>query len=125
MNPNSDIEWLYIPRKEGDRRLMSAEFLLLAVRGFENYLKISHELLFTAAHKMDGDFEAQNVERVTVLWKYYKGKWHYKLTEEKLHSQFLHQTETIGGHERWLWVKDGFLKRETVKKSYLKHKRRP
>lgn len=107
VNPNSDIEWLYIPRKEGDRRLMRAEFSLLAIRGFENYLKISYGVLLTAAHKMDGDFEVRNVERVPVLEKYYKEKWHYKLTEEKLHSQFLQQTETIGGNESWLWVKDG------------------
>ena len=49
-HPKSDIDRLYIPRKEGGRGLISTEDCVeLAIRGFELYVHGSEEILIQAA----------------------------------------------------------------------------
>ena len=57
MHPKSDVERLYIPRKEGGRGLIFIEDCVeLAIRGSEVYVHGSEEILVEAARrdKIDG-----------------------------------------------------------------------
>ena len=57
MHPKSDVDRLYIPRKEGGRGLISIEDCVeLAIRGLEVYVHGSEERLIQAARgdKIDG-----------------------------------------------------------------------
>ena len=63
LHPKSDIDRLYIPRKEGRRGLISInDFVELAIRGLEVYVHGCEERLIQAARgdKIDG-LEAANV----------------------------------------------------------------
>ena len=35
------------------------------------------------------------------------------LKQKKLHGQFFNQIEEVAGEEKWLWVRDGSIKRKT------------
>ena len=35
------------------------------------------------------------------------------LKQKKLHGQFFNQIEEVAGEEKWLWLRDGSIKRET------------
>ena len=35
------------------------------------------------------------------------------MLKQKLHGQFSNQTEEVVGEEKWLWLRDGSIKRET------------
>ena len=57
LHPKSDVDRLYIPRKEGGRGLISIEDCIeLAIRGLEVYVHESEERLIQAARgdKIDG-----------------------------------------------------------------------
>ena len=62
LHPKSDVNRLYIPRKEGGRGLISTEDCVeLAIRGLEVYVHGSEERLIQAARdKIDG-LEAASV----------------------------------------------------------------
>ena len=63
LHPKSDVDRLYIPRKEGGRGLTSIEnYVELATRGLEVYVHGSEERLIQAARgdKIDG-LEAASV----------------------------------------------------------------
>ena len=63
LHPKSDVDRLYIPRKEGGRGLISIEDCVeLAIRGLEVYVHRSEERLIQAARgdKID-DLEAASV----------------------------------------------------------------
>ena len=36
------------------------------------------------------------------------------LKQKKLHGQFFNQTEEVAGGEKWLWLRDRSIKRETI-----------
>ena len=66
LHPKSDVDRLYIPRKEGGRGLISIEDCAeLAVRGLEVHVYGSEERLIQAARgdKMDGLQAASVFER--------------------------------------------------------------
>lgn len=111
LNPTSDVDRLHIPRKKGDRGLRRVEEAVLwSVGWLENYVKISTEFLLAGARRVDGGLKAWNI----VAKNRHKQKLHGNLKVKKLHGQFFSQrTETITERERWLWVKDAFLKRES------------
>ena len=71
LHPKSDVDRLYIPRKEGGRGLISIEDCVeLAIRGLEVYVHGSEERLIQAARgdKIDG------LEAASVLKRSKKGK---------------------------------------------------
>ena len=35
------------------------------------------------------------------------------MKQKKLHGQFFNQIEEVAGEEKWLWLRDGSIKRET------------
>ena len=81
--------------------------------GSENYLKESKERLLTAARSVDVDLiepfrkttieaKKQTKEERTISWE-----------EKMLHGQFVRQTKVVGNQDRWQWLRDGTLKRQT------------
>ena len=112
LHPKSDVDRLYLPRKEGGRGLISIEdTVAVAVAGLESYVKESTESLLTAARLVDGDLS--DVVPPKDVKKQRKSKRMEKWKKKKLHGQFVRETEDIGGEKRWIWLKDGSIKRET------------
>ena len=71
LHPKSDVDRLYIPRKEGGRGLISIEDCVeLAIRGLEVYVHGSEERLIQAAR---GD-KTDGLEAVSVLKRSKKEK---------------------------------------------------
>ena len=90
LHPKSDVERLYIPRKEGERGLISIEDCTeLAIRGLEVYVHGSEERLIQAARgdKIDG------LEAPSVLKRSKKEKRLEDWKEKVLHAQYLRQTK--------------------------------
>ena len=91
-HPKSDVDRLYIPRKEGGGGLISREDCVeLAVRGLEVYVDRSEERLIQAARedKIDG------LEAASVLKRPKKEKILEDWEEKVLHGQYLRQTKEV------------------------------
>ena len=90
LHPESDVDRLYIPRKEGGRGLISIEDCVeLAIRGLEVYVRGSEERLIQAARgdKVDG------LEAASVLKRSKKEKRFEDWEEKVLHGQYFGQTK--------------------------------
>ena len=110
LHPKSDVDRLYIPRKEGGRGLISIENCAeSAIRGLEVYVHGSEERLMQAARdgKIDG------LEAASVLKRSKKKKRLEDWEEKALHGQYLKQTEEVRSDQCWTWLQNGDLKRET------------
>ena len=110
LHPKSDVDRLYIPRKEGGRGLISIKDCVeLAIRGLEVYVHGCEERLIQAARgdKID-DLEAASVLKRSKIEKRVKG-WE----EKALHGQYLRQTKEVRSDQCWAWLQNGDLKRET------------
>ena len=86
----SDVERLFIPRKEGERGLISIEDSIeLALRGLEVYVYGSEDGMIYAARgdKIDG------LEAASVLKRSKKGKRLEDWEKKVLHGQCLRQTK--------------------------------
>ena len=109
-HPKSDVDRLYIPRKEGGRGLISIKDCVeLAIRGLEVYVHGCEERLIQAARgdKIDG-LDAASVLKRSKIEKRLKD-WEEKV----LHGQYLRQTEEVRSDQCWAWLQNGGLKRET------------
>ena len=92
LHPKSDVDRLYIPRKEGGRALISIEDCVeLAIRGFEVYVHGSEERLIQAARgdKIDG------LEAAHFLKRSKKEKRSEDWEEKVLHGQYLRQDKEV------------------------------
>ena len=110
LQPKSDVDRLYIPRKEEGRGLISIEDCVeLAIRGLEVYVHGSEERLIQAARgdKIDG------LEAESVLKRSKKEKRLQDWEEEVLYGQYLWQTEEVTSDQCWAWPQNRDLKRET------------
>ena len=108
--PKSDVDRLYIPRKERGRGLISLEDCVeLAIRGLEVYVHRSEERLIQAVggDKIDG------LEAASVLKRSKKEKRLEDWEEKALHGQYLRQTKEVRRDQCWAWLQNGVLKRET------------
>ena len=97
LHPTSDVDRLYIPRKEGGRGLISIEDCVeLAIRGLEVYVHGSEERLIQAptGDKIDG-LEAASVLKRSKIEKRLED-W-----EKVLHGQYLKQTKEVKSDQRW------------------------
>ena len=106
----SDVDILYIPRKEGGRGLISTEDCVeLAMRGLEVYVHGSAERLIQAARgdKIDGP------EAVSILKRSKKEKRLEDWEEKILHGQYFRQTKEVRSDQCWAWLQNGDLKSET------------
>ena len=100
-HPKSDVDRLYIPRKEGGRGLISIEGCVeLAIRGLEVYVHGSEERLIQAARrdKIDG------LEAASVLKRSKKAKRLEDWEEKVLYGQYLRQTEEVRSDQCWAWL---------------------
>ena len=109
LHPKSDVDRLYIPRKEGGRGLISIKDCVeLAIRGLEVYVHGCEERLIQArGDKIDG-LEATSVLKRSKIEKRLKD-WEEKV----LHGQYLRQTKEVTSDQCWAWLQNGDLKRET------------
>ena len=110
LHPKSDVDRLYIPRKEGGRVLISIEDCVeLAIRGLEVYVHESGKRLIQAARgdKIDG------LEATRFLKRSKKEKRLGDWEEKVLHGQYLRQTKEVRKEQCWAWLQNGDLKRET------------
>ena len=110
LHPTSDVDRLYIPRKEGGRGLISTEDCVeFAIKGLEVYAHGSEERLMKAARgdKIDG------LEAASVLKRSKKEKRLQDWEEKVLHGQYLRQTKKVRSDQCWAWLQNGDLKRET------------
>ena len=110
LHPKSDVDRLYIPRKEGGRGLISIEDCVeLAIRDLEVYVHGSEERLIQAARgeKIDG------LEAASGLKRSKKGKRLEYWEEKVLHAPYLRQTKEVRIDQCLAWLQNGDLKRET------------
>ena len=110
LHPKSDLDRLFIPRKEGGRGWISTENCVeLAIRGLEIYVHGSEERLIQAARgdKIDG------LEAASVLKRSKKEKRLEHWEEKVLHGRYLRQTKEVRSDHYWAWLQNGDLKRET------------
>ena len=92
LHPKSDIDRLYIPRKDRRRGLIAIEGCMeLAVRGLEVYVHGSKERLLRAARGHREDY----LEAVSVLKKAKKEKILQDWEEKALRGQYLRQTKKV------------------------------
>ena len=114
LHSKSNIDRLYIPRKECGRGLQGVnETVKVTNLGLENYLKESKERLLTAARSVDIDL-IEPIRKTLIEAKKQKKKERTISWEEKmLHGQFVRQTKEVGNQDRWQWLRNGTLKRET------------
>ena len=111
LHPRSNVDRLYLPRKEGGRGLMSAEDTVnLATIGLKRYVRESEEKLLVAAR---GDTEDEQLETENEFKRRNRQERKTNWKEKVMHGQFLRQTEDVADKDQWLWLKDGSLKRET------------
>ena len=109
LHPKSDVDRLYIPRKEGGRGLISTEDCVeLAIRGLEVYVHSSEERLIKVA---SGD--KINGLAASVLKRSKKEKILEDCEEKVLHGQYLRQTKEVRSDQCWAWLQNRDLKRET------------
>ena len=110
LHPKSDVDRLYIPRKDGVRGLIGIEDCEeLAVRGLEVYVHGSEERLIQATR---GD-RVDGLETASILKKAKKEKRLQDWEEKALHGQYLRQTKEIRSEQSWVSLQNGDLKRET------------
>ena len=100
LRPKSNVDRLYIPRKEGGRGLQGVEEAVkLTNLGLENYVKESRERLFTAARSVDIDL-IEPIRETTIEAKKQKKEERTISWEEKmLHGQFAQQTKEVGNQD--------------------------
>ena len=110
LHPKSDVNRLYVPRKKGERGLISIEDCVeLAIRGLEVYVHGSEEGLKQAArgNKIDG------LEAASVLKRSKKEVKLEDWEEKVLHGQYLRQTKEVRSDQCWAWIQNEDLKKET------------
>ena len=106
----SELDKLYIPKKEGGRSFISIEDCVeLAIRGLEVHVHGSEERLIQAARgeKRDG------LEAASVLKRSKKEKRLEDWEKKVLHGQYMRQTKEVRNDQCWAWLQNGDLKRET------------
>ena len=107
LHPKSDVDRLYVHKKEGGRVLISVEDCVeVAIRSLELYVHGSEERLMQAARgdKVDG------LEAASVLKRSKKEK-RLEDWEKVLHGQYLRQTKEVRSDHFWAWLQNGDLKR--------------
>ena len=98
LHPKSDVDRLYIPRKEGGRGLISIEDCVeFAIRGLEVYVHGSEKRLMQAARgdKIDG------LEAASILKRSKKEKRLEDWNKKVLHGQYLKQTKKGRSNQCW------------------------
>ena len=107
LHAKSDVERLYIPRKEGGRGFISIEDCVeLAIRVLKVYVHGSEKRLIQAARggKIDG------LEAASVLKRKNRKKRSEDCEKKVLNGQYLRQTKEVSSDECWAWFQNEDLK---------------
>ena len=110
LHTRSSVDWLYIPRAQRHRGLLSVKDCIELERSnLFDYAANNNERFLNAATeeiqlrtKIDGKSKEELKNERQAAWK-----------ERALHGQFLRETEEMQDQRRWQWLKAGELKRET------------
>ena len=116
LNLKSDIARIVSSRKEGGGGLISVEGTVkLTILGLERYVLTSEEGLLIAGRRVDGDYEQhlEVIESVKEFKERRRNEQSNVLKQKELHGQFFNQIEEVKGKEKWLWLRDRSVKRET------------
>ena len=99
LHPKSDVDRLYIPRKEGGRGLICIEDCVKLAIGLEVYVNGSKQRLIHAAGRDQTDgLEAARNQRKENIRRF---------------GQYLRQTKEVSSHQCLAWLQNRDLKRET------------
>ena len=111
LHPKSNVDRFYLPRKDGGRGLLGVDDAVpIASASLQRYVKRSTErVLSSLATLVDDEINEPEVDLKKQKRMERKESW----KEKALHGQFLRQTDEVAGTSRWLWLKQGSLKRET------------
>ena len=100
LHPRDDVDWLYVSRKEGGRRLNSIEDSVDAsIQRPEDYIEM-HEEGLIAAIKNDTDNTMNN--RMKPKWE-----------ENQLYVRFKRLINNISYEKTCIWLRKGNFKRQT------------
>ena len=98
LQPKSDVDRLYIPRKDGGRGLIAIDDCVeLAVRGLEVYVHGSEERLIQAA---TGD-RVDGLEAISAFKKAKKEKRLQHWEKKALHDQYLRQAREVRSEQSY------------------------
>ena len=115
LNPKSEVARTYLSRK-GGRGLTSVEgTVILAILGYERYILTSEEGLLIAARRVDGDYE-QHLELIESVKEFKERRTNERsnvLKQKKFDEQFFNHIEELAWEEKWLWLRDESIKKET------------
>ena len=111
LHPRSNVDRLYIPRKEGGKGLLSIkDTVYTEIRALGQYLKTSEDQWLAKAWEENLIKEDEDPET-------YKDRIRQKRKEDwrrkVMHGQFTRQTEDISSNDSWQWLQRGELKKET------------
>ena len=99
LHPKSDVDRLYIPRKDGGRGLIAIEDCVeLTVRGLQVYVDGGEERLIQAASQDKLD----RLEGASVLKKAKKEKRLEDWEEKALHGRYLRQSKEVKSEQSWV-----------------------
>ena len=101
IHPKSDVDRLHIPKKEGEKGLISiVDCVEFAIRGLEVYVHGSGERSIQTARgdKVDG------LEAVGILKISKKEKRLEDWEEKILHVQYLRETKEVRSDQCWAWL---------------------
>ena len=112
MHTRSNVAILYLPRKEGGRRLISIEECVVKEsKSLYGYLGQTTEWMLQDALKEKVLDEEENLQ------DYKKRRQEEKIRdwkEKALHGEFVRQTaDVVAGEDSRRWLRNGFLKKET------------
>eukprot|EP00795_Rhopilema_esculentum_P013890 gene13890-biopygen3805 len=112
MLPQGDVDRTYLKRKKGGRGLISVEeCVMLEKTSLGFYINESEEMLLQEV--VNEDIMSENENPKTIKEKLRRTR-EEKYYNKSLHSAFLRETEEVRDDDNsWLWVKKGYLKKET------------
>ena len=111
LHPKSNVDRLYLPRKDEGRGLLGVEDTVnIAKVSLKRYVNNSTERLLSSLRITEDD---EFIESEADVKKRKRTERKENWKEKTLHGQFLRQTDDITVEDRWLWLKQGNLKRET------------
>ena len=101
------LDWTGAELKQMNRRARKLMTMLNPILGLKRYVLTSEEGLLITARRVDGDYEQQEFKERR------RNERSNVLKEKKLHGQFFNKFEEVAGEEKWLWLRDRSIKRET------------
>ena len=104
LHARDDIDWLYMPRKEGGRGVASIEDSVdTSIQQLKDYIQKCGGRLITATRN---NTDNMRTNRTTITRK---EKW----VEKQLYGHFKQQVSNISHKKIWTWLRKGNLMRET------------